>query len=163
MISDSNMDNGMRIALLQAAETLTAGRREGAAARLILKLGSGVKAKSRPSGESIPLKSVYPMAHGLGMRPASQSDTCASHPRNNQPGAKAEAKGETIPQRFVRGRLQSCQYHIGKTGTTSSWDQPRRILTSSSLLSLFTLKATFSVTPCRTTRTLRRGMSLESR
>lgn len=44
------MDSGLRIALLQAAETMTPGRREGAAAKLILKLGSGLKSKGKPNG-----------------------------------------------------------------------------------------------------------------
>jgi hypothetical protein len=49
--SDANVDNELRVALLQAAETLTPGRREGAAAKLILKLGSRPKSKPKTSGE----------------------------------------------------------------------------------------------------------------
>jgi hypothetical protein len=48
--SDTGLDNELRVGFLQAAEILTPGRREGAAAKLILKLGSG--SKIRPKSTS---------------------------------------------------------------------------------------------------------------
>lgn len=49
--SDIRSDNDLRVALLQAAEALTPGRREGAAAKLILKLGSSHRNKLNSNGE----------------------------------------------------------------------------------------------------------------
>jgi hypothetical protein len=57
--SDIRSDNDLRVALLQAAEALTPGRREGAAAKLILKLGSSQRNKPKSHGEH----NLFPMGN----------------------------------------------------------------------------------------------------
>lgn len=52
---DANVDSALRMSFLQAAELYTPGRREGAAARLILKIGSGtVKSKPKVNAKNAP-------------------------------------------------------------------------------------------------------------